>query len=234
MSVNLIMRTGASCELDTLPDYRRRESAHESYSTPRACRTRLSGDVMAVSRRLRFEILRRDQHCCRYCGEHASPQVKLTVDHVLPVALGGTDDPTNLAAACGPCNSGKAASNPDAPLVAQVADDEIRWRRAFASAAKKQCRRIKAKNEFIRKFQNMWASIQWGEDLAHLPNDHPIMVSYWFSIGVPPDVLLDAYMIALTKRDLPDSSVWPYMIGVVKNKISEMEADASAAVMKGR
>ena len=54
---------------------------------------------MAVSKRTRFEVLRRDNHTCRYCGQSA-PDVKLTVDHVLPVALGGHDDPTNLVAAC--------------------------------------------------------------------------------------------------------------------------------------
>lgn len=58
---------------------------------------------MAVSKRLRYEILRRDNHTCRYCGATA-PDVKLTVDHVVPVALGGSDVPTNLVAACDACN----------------------------------------------------------------------------------------------------------------------------------
>ena len=186
---------------------------------------------MAVSRRLRFEILRRDQHCCRYCGEHASPLVKLTVDHVLPIALGGTDDPANLAAACSPCNSGKAASNPDAPLVSQVADDEIRWRRALASAAKKQSRRVKAKYQYLDDFRGIWESTPWGKGLSHLAADHMNMVFFWFSVGVPVDVLRDAYIIAMVKKDLPDRAVWPYMIGVVKNRIAEMQEEASASLV---
>ncbi|AWN05089.1 HNH endonuclease [Gordonia phage Easley] len=40
---------------------------------------------MAVSKRLRYEILRRDNHTCRYCGATA-PDVPLTVDHVVPVS----------------------------------------------------------------------------------------------------------------------------------------------------
>ena len=39
---------------------------------------------MAVSKRTRYEVLRRDNHACRYCGASA-PDAKLTVDHVLPV-----------------------------------------------------------------------------------------------------------------------------------------------------
>src|SRR6185369_3226628 len=64
------------------------------------------GCVMAVSKRLRFEILRRDNHTCRYCGRSA-PEVKLTVDHVKPEALGGRTEPDNLVAACSDCNAGK-------------------------------------------------------------------------------------------------------------------------------
>ncbi|OZM81200.1 hypothetical protein CFP66_17670 [Pseudonocardia sp. MH-G8] len=32
-----------------------------------------------------------------------------TVDHVIPRIMGGTNDPANLQAACGPCNRLKGA-----------------------------------------------------------------------------------------------------------------------------
>ena len=89
---------------------------------------------MAVSKRLRYEVLRRDNHTCRYCGASA-PDVKLTVDHVTPVALGGSDEPTNLVTACAACNSGKTSSSPDAPLVEDVAQDALRWSKAMQKAA---------------------------------------------------------------------------------------------------
>lgn len=41
---------------------------------------------MAVSKRLRFEILRRDNFQCRYCGAKA-PDATLAVDHVTPKEL---------------------------------------------------------------------------------------------------------------------------------------------------
>lgn len=77
---------------------------------------------MAVSRRLRFEILRRDGHTCRYCGAKA-PEAALTVDHVIPVALGGGDEPNNLVAACSDCNSGKSSVPADAAVVEDVDED---------------------------------------------------------------------------------------------------------------
>jgi hypothetical protein len=61
---------------------------------------------IAVSRRLRFFVLHRDGFRCRYCG-HGADTVELQVDHVIPVARGGTNDPENLVASCFDCNSGK-------------------------------------------------------------------------------------------------------------------------------
>lgn len=61
---------------------------------------------MAISVRTRFEIFKRDEFTCRYCGK-TSPEVILEVDHIVPVAEGGTDDPMNLATSCWACNSGK-------------------------------------------------------------------------------------------------------------------------------
>lgn len=65
---------------------------------------------MAVSKRTRFEVLRRDDYTCRYCRSTENP---LTIDHVVPEALGGGNDPSNLVAACRDCNAGKSSTSPD-------------------------------------------------------------------------------------------------------------------------
>ena len=54
-------------------------------------------------------VLQRSRYLCEYC--HASEQwqyVRFTVDHVVPIALGGTDNFENLALACFHCNRQKA------------------------------------------------------------------------------------------------------------------------------
>ncbi len=62
---------------------------------------------MSIGKRLRFEILKRDGFRCSYCG--ATPDVSgLHVDHIIPRANGGTDEPANLTASCQSCNSGKS------------------------------------------------------------------------------------------------------------------------------
>ena len=66
---------------------------------------------MAIGVRQRFEIFKRDEFTCAYCGRR-SPDVVLQVDHIQATANGGTDDPINLITSCWECNSGKS----DVPL----------------------------------------------------------------------------------------------------------------------
>lgn len=62
---------------------------------------------MAISVRTRFEVFKRDEFTCRYCGRK-SPDVVLEADHIVPVCNGGSDDPINLTTACWDCNRGKS------------------------------------------------------------------------------------------------------------------------------
>lgn len=66
---------------------------------------------MPVSVRVRFEVFKRDNFQCRYCGR-ISPTVVLEIDHVVPAREGGSDDPINLVTSCWECNRGKS----DVPL----------------------------------------------------------------------------------------------------------------------
>ena len=62
---------------------------------------------VAVPKRIRFEVFKRDKFTCQYCGGK-SPDVVLNCDHIDPVANGGTNDILNLITSCQPCNSGKS------------------------------------------------------------------------------------------------------------------------------
>lgn len=61
---------------------------------------------MSLSKKLRFEVLKRDSFTCQYCGK-AAPDAVLQVDHIHPKASGGTDDILNLITSCVDCNQGK-------------------------------------------------------------------------------------------------------------------------------
>jgi len=61
-----------------------------------------------IGKKVRFEVFKRDSFTCQYCGEKA-PNVVLHIDHIRPVADGGTNEILNLVTSCVACNSGKGA-----------------------------------------------------------------------------------------------------------------------------
>ncbi len=64
------------------------------------------GKRKPLSKKIRFEVFKRDAFKCAYCGRSA-PNVILECDHIIPVAEGGTNDIINLITSCHDCNSGK-------------------------------------------------------------------------------------------------------------------------------
>lgn len=60
-----------------------------------------------ISKKLRFEIFKRDNFTCGYCGS-TPPGVTLELDHIQPVSKNGDNDINNLITACFDCNRGKS------------------------------------------------------------------------------------------------------------------------------
>jgi 5-methylcytosine-specific restriction endonuclease McrA len=58
--------------------------------------------------RMRDQIVARDGAICALCGEGVTAEER-SIDHIMPVALGGSDDPENLQVAHRVCNSRKGA-----------------------------------------------------------------------------------------------------------------------------
>lgn len=58
----------------------------------------------------RREIFRRDNYTCQYCGKQG---LNLTIDHVLPRHLGGSNAWTNVVTACATCNHRKGGRRPE-------------------------------------------------------------------------------------------------------------------------
>lgn len=61
----------------------------------------------AISKRMRFEVLKRDSFTCQYCGKQP-PDTVLHLDHIKPVSKGGKNTILNLVTSCVDCNLGKS------------------------------------------------------------------------------------------------------------------------------
>lgn len=188
---------------------------------------------MAVSKRLRYEILRRDNHTCRYCGATAA-EAKLTIDHVTPEALGGTDTPDNLVAACADCNSGKTSSTPDATLVAGVSDDALRWADAMKQAADSLVAQEQPKHDYRAAFETTWSEWTWEhggtKKTFELPAGWKTSIENFRQAGLPVTVWPDIVEKAMTNRAVRHDNLFRYCCGIAWRMVHELHVAARAIV----
>lgn len=78
--------------------------------------------IKKVGRRRR-QIFEASEGKCHYCACELELEGKWHVEHKMPRALGGGDEPTNLVAACIPCNMKKRDST-DVEFRARLAAEE--------------------------------------------------------------------------------------------------------------
>lgn len=81
---------------------------HRTRSRARKLKAQESGEFVTKGLRLRFEILKRDNFKCQYCGRNPTEDdCKLQVDHIIPKSKGGSTIRDNLITSCEECNLGK-------------------------------------------------------------------------------------------------------------------------------
>jgi hypothetical protein len=176
---------------------------------------------MPVTKRTRYEVLRRDNHTCRYCGA-AAPDATLTVDHVTPVALGGTDDPSNLVAACRDCNYGKASTSPDAEMVEDVRQTDLKWADAMQRAAGALAAERERRDDYYMAFLDAWTS--YGR--TRTPSEAEWSLGRIYDAGFPVVEMVAAAHYAATQRGVYDR--FNYFMGICWKRITQMQETAKA------
>lgn len=113
-----------------------------------------------LPKKIRFEVFKRDSFTCQYCGRMA-PDVVLEVDHIVPVAEGGTNDIMNLITSCHDCNSGKGKR--------KLSENE---------EVKKQQDMLKELNEKREQIEMM---LEWRNELLNFDNEQIDKIEELFS-----------------------------------------------------
>lgn len=104
----------------------------------------------AISKKVRFEVFKRDSFKCQYCGKSA-PDIVLHVDHIDPVSKGGGGDIMNLITSCVDCNLGKS-------------DREL----GDSSVVEKQRKQLQELSERREQIEMM---LSWRESLQEIKED---------------------------------------------------------------
>lgn len=203
-----------------------------------------------ISKRIRFEVFKRDGWACQYCGAE-SPAVKLHVDHITPVASGGTNELENLITACASCNLGKGARelDDDSAIRARSAEIEANKLASQQLAAMRDWHVTKASisREAVDMLCEVWqshTSLDWHSTSSEARDLlHHLLRKFSF------DEIADGMHLAFNKlgatsqaffllgkfcgivrmnRMNPDEAQKRYVLGILKNRCSYVNLGTAA------
>jgi len=117
---------------------------------------------MAISKKMRFDVFKRDGFACQYCGR-TPPSVKLEVDHIVPVSKGGSDDPLNLVTSCFDCNRGK--TNQELTVIPMALADQVADRMEREAQVKAYNRLLTARRSRVERDLHSAAKF-WEENFS--------------------------------------------------------------------
>lgn len=171
---------------------------------------------MPVTKRTRFEVFKRDNFTCRYCGK-SSPQVILEVDHIIATAKGGTDDPMNLATSCWDCNRGKS----DVPLSDVMTGEDPHDAAILLLEKRRQLEEynVVLSADYQSRFEDFkLLACLWCQDLS-MADETWILNSLKV---VPREIIREAMELAISRNKTRNLA---YVNAVVRNWREEHEAD---------
>lgn len=123
-----------------------------------------------LSKKIRFEVFKRDSFTCQYCGSKA-PDAILEVDHIVPVIEGGTNDILNLITSCRDCNRGKSKT--------KLSDDTA------VIKQQKQAEELQERRELI-EMMGEWHKQLLDESVSQIQEINTLLQSYYVGKTLTP------------------------------------------------
>jgi len=104
----------------------------------------------SLTKKMRFEVFKRDSFTCQYCGRMA-PDVVLEVDHINAVANGGKNEIMNLVTSCFDCNRGKGKKKLSDKKEIEIQQEQLK--------------------ELSEKREQLKFMLQWKKELLNFENE---------------------------------------------------------------
>lgn len=181
-----------------------------------------------MNKKLRFEIFKRDNFTCQYCGRQ-TPNVVLEVDHIIPRAEGGTDDPNNLITACFDCNRGKGKIKLSKSAIkdnrAEETQEMIELEEQIKEYEKAMRSKKAAETRRVNKINKAW--LDYSDNKYEL-NDSGLSTIRNFLRSLTSSEIIEAIEIA-SKR-IPITQIeqrFKYFCGICHNRIAQKNGDNS-------
>jgi len=172
---------------------------------------------ISISKKIRFEVFKRDGFKCAYCGQEP-PAVTLEVDHIEPKSKGGKNDINNYVTACFDCNRGKRniPLNKIAPQIQQnlevlkEKEEQLKEYRKFISKIEKRI------NKDIEEINAMYHK----QFPKYILSEKFKQVSLkYFLNSLPKHEVIESLNIAIMHCPVNETEVIRYFCGVCWRKI---------------
>lgn len=179
--------------------------------------------MATLSRKLRFEVFKRDAFICQYCGQ-GTPDVILEADHIHPRSKGGKDDIDNLITACYDCNRGKGAI----PLSKKVSRKDLERRIKDAGEASIQleeyrkhlAKKRRMEDKDLITVSEYWSTLwegRWGFSKKGESTMRMFLKKH------PKEEILESMDIAHNRRSDNINECYRYLCGVLHTKRKRRE-----------
>lgn len=173
-----------------------------------------------ASRKIRFDVFKRDNFACQYCGR-TPPAIILELDHIVPKSKGGVESIDNYIAACFDCNRGKGKHKLDS-IPSGISDN--------IELIKEKRRQLKAFNRFIEKQEREYedAILDINEIFSDTfpdrkPTDRFNRTTKRFLILLPKSKVEDAMALACDRVTDDSNRALSYFCGICWNWIKKPE-----------
>jgi hypothetical protein len=220
----------------TLPQVRSSDTGHGTALRAPEVQPMSRKPRKAVSKRTRFEVFKRDNFTCAYCGKKP-PDVMLELDHLVPVSTGGSNVVSNLVTSCEACNRGKS----DVSLEEKIPD-------AFTENELARCQELLERRAAMRKIDSIMTKVNHEEN-----TDVDSCVEEWeawkrsgskeqvplptcartsfrtFLRYLPVAGVKKCITIAMERSRLSDYAVWKYFCGVAWSQIRSNQKNEEGA-----
>lgn len=173
----------------------------------------------SISKKTRFEVFKRDGFVCQYCGAHP-PSVILHVDHINPVAKGGSNAMDNLVTACESCNQGKSDRElSDIPQSLQEKAAEVLEREAQIKGYQKA---MDTQRSRIEEEANAVVGVYEDFNSGYTLSDRAVVSVRNFIEKIGFHAVRDAMEKACTAPRVRSGQEFKYFCGICWNKIREL------------
>lgn len=176
-------------------------------------------DRKSLSKKIRFEVFKRDSFQCQYCGR-TPPQVTLETDHISPVASGGGNEIDNLVTACFDCNRGKSdrllTSIPQTIVQkSEILEEKESQLKAYLKLVRAKQKRLEKDVDRVSEIYSIFVP---GYEL----NDQARITVRMFIERLSALSVEDAMAIAGNRWRHKDQNIFKYFCGICWNRIREI------------